>query len=266
MENGSKNRSGGLQDFKVANKRVCSYASGGERCHVYLLDLFITKLPVEAFLEDIFYMHPLAVIPARADMPWFLKNRLGQNACSKMTTTMCQEAGIFGRKTNHSLRRTAATTLFEKGVPEKIIQGITGHRSTTGLRTYEVVSTKQKQAVSSILSGSKRRFDELMEEESSVPVKKPKVDRPVPTYMQNCVVNVYPNGSAHNVNPLQQNTGTTMAMEVQVRIMMLRLQVYYLGLTVLLPSTMPCLSGNVLFVMLVVLSLTFPIWKIIIIM
>ena len=63
VENGSKNRSGCLQDFKVANKRVCSYALGGERCHVYLLDLYISKLPVEAFLEDVFYMRPLAAIP-----------------------------------------------------------------------------------------------------------------------------------------------------------------------------------------------------------
>jgi hypothetical protein len=131
-----------------------------------------------------------------------------------MTTVMYEEAGISGKKTNHSLRRTAATTLFEKGVPEKVIQGVTGHRLTTGLRTYERVSVKQKQAVSTILSGSKRRFDELMEEEPSFPTKKPKVETPaasavpnrsVPTYKQNCVVNVYPNGSAQNIASLQQN-------------------------------------------------------------
>ena len=163
---------------------------------------------MDAFHEDILYIRPLAAIPARANMPWYVRNRLGQNSCSKMITVMCEEAGISGKKTNHSLRRTAATTLFEKGVPEKIIQGVTGHRSTIGLRTYERESVKQKQAVSTILSGSKRRFDELMEEEPSFPTKKPKVataaasnvpNHPVPIYMQNCVVNVYPNGSAQNI-------------------------------------------------------------------
>ena len=64
VENGLKNRSGGLQDFKVPNKSVTSYASGGDRCHVYLLDLYLSKLPVDAFLEDILYMRPLATIPA----------------------------------------------------------------------------------------------------------------------------------------------------------------------------------------------------------
>lgn len=146
VENWSKNRSGGLQDFKVPNKSETNYASGGDCCHVYLLDLYLSKLPVDAFLENILYMRPLAAIPARADMPWYVRNRLGQNSCSKMITVICEEAGISGKKTNHSLRHTAATILFEKGVPEKIIQGVTGHRSTTGLRTYECVSVKQKQA------------------------------------------------------------------------------------------------------------------------
>ena len=102
---------------------------------------------MEAFVEDVFYMHPLAIIPALLDIPRVLKNRLEQNSCLRMTTVTCEEAGISSRKTNHSLRHTDATMLFKKGVPEKIIQGITGHRLTTGLRTYELVSMKQKQAV-----------------------------------------------------------------------------------------------------------------------
>ena len=69
-----------------------------------------------------------------------------------MTAVMCEEAEISrtGKKPNHSLRRTTATVLFEKGVPEKITQGITGHGSTTGLGTYKRVGVKHKQAVSII--------------------------------------------------------------------------------------------------------------------
>ena len=53
-----------------------------------------------------------------------------------------------------------------------------------------------------------------MEEEPSVPTKKPKVgthaasyvpNLPMPTHMQNCVLNVYPHGSAQNDGPVQQN-------------------------------------------------------------
>ena len=64
---------------------------------------------------------------------------------------MCQLANISGNKTNHSLRATGATTLFEKGISEKIIQERTGHRSLEALRIYEHTNTAQHQAVSNIL-------------------------------------------------------------------------------------------------------------------
>ena len=60
-ENGSKNRSGGLFQLRVENKVVPIYTCKllGERCHVYLLDKYISKLPPKAFEMDCFYMRPL---------------------------------------------------------------------------------------------------------------------------------------------------------------------------------------------------------------
>ena len=53
--------------------------------------------------------------------------------------------------TNHSLRATGATTLFQAQVPERIIQKTTGHSSLDSLRTYERISTDQEQAVSRVM-------------------------------------------------------------------------------------------------------------------
>ena len=62
--------------------------------------------------------------------------------------------------TNHSLRASGATKLFQKEVPEKVIQEITGHRSLKALRKYEKVSSVQKIAASNILTGaSKENFN-----------------------------------------------------------------------------------------------------------
>ena len=44
-----------------------------------------------------------------------------------MLKDMCFEAGIAGHKTNHSLRVTGASELFQAGVLEKIIKERTGH-------------------------------------------------------------------------------------------------------------------------------------------
>ena len=67
---------------------------------------------------------------------------------------MCEDAGVKGHKTNHSLRATAASELFRANVPEKIIQERTGHRSLTALRTYEHKTDQQHQVVSSIMAAS----------------------------------------------------------------------------------------------------------------
>ncbi len=71
-----------------------------------------------------------------------------------MLKTMCAEGGVGGIKTNHSLRATGATEMFQANVPEKIIQQRTGHRSHEALRTYERTTADQHRAVSTLLSSS----------------------------------------------------------------------------------------------------------------
>ena len=50
IENGSKNRQGGINDIRVENKNVPVIANpdAGNRCHVYLLDLYLSKVPPAA--------------------------------------------------------------------------------------------------------------------------------------------------------------------------------------------------------------------------
>ena len=50
-----------------------------------------------------------------------------------------------------SLRATAATRLFHKGIDEQLIMHVTGHRSTTGVRSYKRISEDQKQHLSVFL-------------------------------------------------------------------------------------------------------------------
>lgn len=50
---------------------------------------------------------------------------------------MFVEAGIPGYYTNHSGKRTLATTLYQAGVPEQEIMEKTGHRSVESVRKYK---------------------------------------------------------------------------------------------------------------------------------
>ena len=85
--------------------------------------------------------------------PWFMAAPIGKNLLAKMVPTMCEEANIVGKKTNHSLRVAGASSLFAAGIPERVIQQRTGHRSLDGLRTFERVTEDQNVEVSKILSG-----------------------------------------------------------------------------------------------------------------
>lgn len=68
-----------------------------------------------------------------------------------MVKRMCSEGNIDEKFTNHSLKASGATELFQNKVPEKAIQEITGHWSLKALRQYEKVSSVQKQAASNTL-------------------------------------------------------------------------------------------------------------------
>ena len=77
---------------------------------------------------------------------------MGKNKLSCLLKEMSVRAGFEQYKTNHSLRAIGASALFSAGVPEKIIQKNTGHRSLEALRLYEHVSAEQSKGASKILT------------------------------------------------------------------------------------------------------------------
>ncbi len=168
-EHSSKNRPGGIEELQSDHKAVTIFANPavGDRCPVLILDKYIAKLPANAF-EKAFYCKPLASTPTDESKPWFTAVPVGKNLLSKMVAEMCAEAGVVGKKTNHSLRVAGATTLFDAGVPERIIQQRTGHKSVGGLRTYERVTEDQQKMVSKILSGQSKKFNESLSAQDEI--------------------------------------------------------------------------------------------------
>ena len=92
------------------------------------------------------------------DSCWFSKTPLGHNKLEGTVARLCKEAGIPGYRTNHSLRATAATRLYNAGVEEQQVMEITGHRSVEGVRSYKHTSTSQKQHLSDILNCQEKQL------------------------------------------------------------------------------------------------------------
>jgi len=164
-ENSSKNRSGGFNQLDVPHKVVHQYEDprAGPRCHVFLLDLYLSKIPNQAKDQDIFYLRPLPSVPLKESLPWFTCAPVGKNTLSQITKKMCGEAKIDGNKTNHSLKAYATSKLFQAGIPVKVIQDRTGHKSLDGLRKYESISEQQKQEACRVLAtcGSDQEIENM---------------------------------------------------------------------------------------------------------
>ena len=71
---------------------------------------------------------------------------------------MCKEAGITEQKTNHSLRATGTSAVFNATVHEKMIRDVTGHRSKA-LQLYEWPSVDKQKAVSTVLMSNKENIE-----------------------------------------------------------------------------------------------------------
>ena len=116
----SKNTNGSFKNLHIKPKIVPLYAcpEAGDRCPVTILDKYIDKLPDYAVEQDLFYLRPLPTVPVNPSLPWYAKAPVGRDSLNKVVKKMCQEAKIEGNKTNHSLRATGTTQLYERGVPE----------------------------------------------------------------------------------------------------------------------------------------------------
>ena len=150
----SKNHPGGLKGLKHKPKIVVHHANieNPDRCFVRLFKLYRDLCPKDR-PDDAFYLAPLKKYTKSC---WFSKSPVGHNTLKNFMSNMCKEADIQGFKTNHSLRATAATRLYESGIDEQLVMERTGHRSIEGIRSYKRTSAAQQQDVSDILSNSKR--------------------------------------------------------------------------------------------------------------
>ena len=96
-----------------------------------------------------FYLTPLK---KPKDICWYSEVPVGNNALSQHQ--LCTSAGIKGYKTNHSLRVTSATRMFQDGVNDQLIISRTGHRSIEGVRTYKRILEEQRMELSHVLNNA----------------------------------------------------------------------------------------------------------------
>ena len=96
---------------------------------------------------------------------WYCDQPYGKNKIANTVKDICSKSGIEGNFTNHSLRATSASRMYQCNVPEQVIKEVTGHRSDC-VRVYKCTSDQLREQASKTLVGENIESD----------VKRPKID------------------------------------------------------------------------------------------
>ena len=149
----SKTFKGGLKDKGRKPRQARAYESdeNKDRCLVTIFEKYLSVCPREG-LEKSLYLLPLT---KPRDGLLFSAVPIGRNTLGNIVKNLMKEAGFNGKYTNHSLRVTTATRLFNAHIPDQLIMNQTGHRSTSAVTKYKRPNESQLQDVTAIINGNK---------------------------------------------------------------------------------------------------------------
>ena len=148
----TKTNDGGLASLKKDRKVVWMYPSSDiTRCPVRLFDKYISLCPEirTGKQKTNFYLRSLdRPNPAQ----WYSNQVVGLNTLRQTVKQMLKSADLDGYFTNHSLRRTSTTRLFQAGIDRKLVKEFTGHYSDAGDK-YQLTSDQQWGHISKVIEG-----------------------------------------------------------------------------------------------------------------
>ena len=164
-----KTHQGGLSS-KVKPRTLKVYGSPNpSRNVVNLFAQYIRLLPGEP-KNGSFYKYSLPA-SKRTGSQWYSDRPIGVNQLKKVVKSIMTKGGLEGKYTNHSLRVTCVTRMFEAGVDEQLIKTFTVHKSDA-VCDYKRVSENLLRKASSTVTSSASS-----EQAESLPSLEPKKHR-----------------------------------------------------------------------------------------
>ncbi len=134
----TKTNQGGLSGRKLTPKVIKAFGNPNpQRDLVCLYQKYVSLCPPEP-KSDALYKYSLCE-SNRRPCQWYSDKPLGINSIAKTVGNLMKQAGKSGNFTNHCLRVTAVTRMFEGGIKEQLVKEKTGHKSDA-VRMYKRTS------------------------------------------------------------------------------------------------------------------------------
>ncbi len=158
-ERATKTRTGtNLSNTRPYNPKMHSMPAFPEKCPVRIYKAYRDRRPADTLhAEKPFF---LAICHnRRQDNPvWYKDQPMGIKKMQSMLKDMCKTAGIEGRKTNHSMRKTGITRLLGANVHPVMVQQLSGHKNLDSLKKYFVASDEMQENMSDILGTNAMQY------------------------------------------------------------------------------------------------------------
>ena len=144
----TKSRSGGAAaDRRSFAPKAFENKENPARCPVETYKRFASHRPENMMKEDSPFYLAINYRRSGEDTVWYTNGPLGKNTISQFLKEDCRKAGVPGRKTNHSARKTCVKRALDAGYPREYVAPLTGHKSVNSLENYAQADVQQVQQV-----------------------------------------------------------------------------------------------------------------------
>ena len=140
-EDTSKNHQGGLRVRNIKPRVVLHHSNQHhtERCFFRLFKHY-RALCAPNTPPNAFYLQP-STTPT--ETCWYSTRPLGHTKLGSTVSRLCSKAGIAGFRTNHSLRASTASRLYQAGVDEQLAQAIVALKELGLISAPQIHSEKK---------------------------------------------------------------------------------------------------------------------------
>ena len=123
------------------------------RCPLRLLELYKAHRPADMLGPDSPFFLSVNNKRQLTSEVWYTQQAMGVNELGKIMRNMSVRAGLTGKKTNNSVRKSSCSTLLRAGFPPTVVAKISGHKHVSTLMNYIRPSVDMQKYMFEVLVG-----------------------------------------------------------------------------------------------------------------